>query len=171
MSADELLSVDERSGWECRFCSEKLKQQPLAGWSRLLWIVPVRPFRCPHCFNTFQKPAAFVAAIPFVGRLFCEKRGVAASVSGIFSGRVRRKRSSQRNYVNAGWFVRFARWTVSAETKTVDLFGRVFRTVIRKVLWPFHRFSKKFLRSKHNRLPPYRSKSRKRHRSRRDGQT
>ncbi len=174
MSADERLSDDERSGWECRFCSEKLQPQPLLGWRRLLWIVPVRAFRCPHCFSTYRKPAACIAAIPIVGKLFCEKRGVAAGVSGMISSVVRHGRSAprnQRDYVNAGWFLRFARWTGSAETKTFDFLGRVFRTVIRQLLWPFHWFSKKFLRSKGKLLPSYRSKSRRRSRSHQDDET
>ena len=168
------MSADERSGWECRFCSEKLQPQPLVGWRRLLWIVPVRAFRCPHCFNSYQKPAAFIATLSVVGKLFCEKRGVAANVSGMISSMVRRGRSSQRNqrdYVNAGWLVRLARWTGSAETKTFDVLRRVCRTAIRQVLWPFHWFSKKFLRSKDKLLSPYRSKSRRRSRSHQDDET
>ncbi len=159
------MSADERTGWECRFCSEKLQPQPQIGWQRLLWIVPVRKFRCPHCFNTYQKPVALIAAIPLVGRLFCEKRGVAANVSGMISGAARRGRSSQRNYVNAGWFVRFARWTGSVESKTADFVGRILRTLSLKILWPLHWFSKTFLRSNDKSPSSNRSRSKRRSRS------
>lgn len=158
------MSADERTGWECRFCFEKLKPQPLIGWRRLLWIVPVRAFRCPHCFNLFQKPAAMIAAIPFVGNLFCSKRGVSGSVSEMISTVARRGKSSRRNYVHEGWFVRFARWTGRVESNAGETLGRFFRTL----LWPFHRFSKKFLGTSDKSQRSYHSKSRKRSRSSRD---
>ena len=154
------MSADERTGWECRFCSEKLKPQLLVGWRRLLWPVPIRTFRCPHCFSTFQKPAAFVAAIPLVGKLFCEKRGGAANVSVMISRVARRRNSSHRSYVNAGWIVRFARWTGYAESRTTDFLCKTFRDLWRLCLWPVQWFSKKFLRSGDNSLPSFRSKSR-----------
>jgi len=155
------MSADERTGWECRFCFEKLKSQPLIGWRRLLWIVPVRTFRCQHCFNTFLKPAAFIAAIPFVGRLFCEKRGVSASVSELLSNPTVRGRKSRRNYVNAGWFVRFARWTGRVDSNAGETFGRFFRIF----LWPFHWLSKKFLGNSRKSQRSDHSRSRKRSRS------
>lgn len=156
------MSANERTGWECRYCMEQLKSQSLTGWRRLLWIVPVRTFRCPHCFNTFQKPAVFVAAIPFVGRLFCEKHGVTRSISGMLSNAPLRGKKSRRNYVNAGWFVRFARWTGRAESNAGETLGRFFRAF----LWPFHWFSKTFLRASENSQRSDRSKSRRRSRSR-----
>lgn len=159
------MSANERTGWECRFCSEELQPQPLIGWQRLMWIVPVRNFRCPHCFNTYQKPVALIRAIPFVGRLFCEKRGVAAIVSGMISGVTRRGRSRHRNYVNAGWFVRFARWTGSVESKTIDFAGRILRTLSLKMLWPFLWFSKTLPRSNDKSPSSYRSRSKRRSRS------
>jgi len=155
------MSTDEKTGWECRFCFEKLKRQPLIGWRRLLWIVPVRSFRCPHCFNTYQKPAAVVAAIPFVGRLFCEKRGVSGRVSGILSRPSVRGKTSRRNYVHVSWFMRLAHWAGRVESKTSVTFGRVFRTL----LWPFHWFSKTFLGASETSQRSNRSKARKRSRS------
>jgi hypothetical protein len=155
------MSADERTGWECRFCRETLKPQSLIGWRRLLWIVPVRTFRCPHCFNTFRKPAAFIASIPFAGRLFCEKRGVSASVAEMLSNSSLRGKKSRRNYVNAGWLVRFARWSGRVESNVVETLGRFFRTL----LWPFHWFSKTFLGTSDKSQRSNRSKSRRRSRS------
>ncbi len=155
------MSADERTGWECRFCFEKLKPQSLTGWRRLLWIVPVRTFRCPHCFNTFQKPAAFIAAMLLARRIFCEKRGVSASVSEMLSNPPLRGKTSRRNYVNPGWFVRFARWTGRVEANAAETFGRFFRSL----LWPLHWFSKKLLGTSDKSQPSDRSKSRRRSRS------
>lgn len=160
------MSADERTGWECRFCIEMLKPQPLIGWRRLLWIVPVRAFRCPHCFKKFQKPVAFIAAIPFVGKLFCEKRGVSGSVSQMISKVVRRGKSSRRNYVKEGWFVSSACWIENAESKASYFLGKSCRTLGQQVLWPFHWFSGKFPRSGGKSLPSHRSKSRSCSRSR-----
>ena len=159
------MSADERTGWECRFCFEKLKPQPLIGWRRLLWIVPVRAFRCPHCFNLFQKPAAMIAAIPFVGKLFCSKRGVSGSVSEMISTVARRGKNSRRNYVDEGWFVSSGRWIENAESKASQFLGKSFRTLGRHVLWPFHWFSGKFLRSRGKSLLSHGSRSKSRSRS------
>ena len=155
------MSANEPIGWECRFCFKKLKPQPLIGWRRLLWIIPVRTFRCPHCFNTFLKPAAFVASIPFVGGLFCEKRGVSASVSEMLSNPSVRGKKSRRNYVNAGWFVRFARWTGRVDSNAGETLSRFFRTLLRPLKW----CSKMFLGSSESSQRSNRSKSRKRSRS------
>lgn len=158
------MSADRPTGWKCRFCSIKLKPQSLVGWRRLLWTVPVRTFRCPHCFRTFQKPAAFVAAIPLVSIIFSEKRGGAANVLNMISGVARRQKRRQQDYVNAGWFVLFARWTGNVESRAYYFFCKHLRPLWLLCLSPFHWFSKKFLRSRHNSLPSFRSKSRTRSR-------
>jgi hypothetical protein len=160
------MSTSKRTGWECRFCSENLKPQSLIGWRRLLWIVPVRTFRCPHCFHTFQKPVAIVAAIPLVGKLFCEKRRLVASVSKTISGVVRRGKSSRRDHVHAGRIVRFGRWAGKVESGLSGLLGKVFRTLLLQVLWPFHWFSKNLPGSGDWSSPTYRSKSGRRSRTR-----
>ena len=149
---------DDRTGWDCRFCREKLKQQSLTGWRRLFWIFPVRTFRCPHCFNTFRKPVVVIASIPVVGPLFCEKRGVSASVSRLWSKPLVRRKKRSRNYITVGWFVRFARWTGRIDSNLSQTIGRLFRAC----LWPLHLFSKKFLTTSQNSLRSGRSKSRKR---------
>lgn len=159
------MTSDEQSGWECRFCSEKLKPQPLLGWRRLFWIVPVREFRCPHCFNTFKKPVAVIAAIPLVGGLFCEKRGVSVHVAGMISGAARRGKSRRRNYVNASWVVRFGRWTGSLESKVSGFISRIIRAFVMNALWPFHWLSREFLKSKVMSRNKYRSRSDRRPRS------
>lgn len=160
------MPTEERTGWECRFCFEQLKRCPLVGWQRLFWFVPVRTYRCPHCFNTFRKPPEFIAAIPFVRQIFCEKRGVSAKIRGTMADLTGRKSSSRRNYVNAGFMVRFARWTSSIETKASDFVKDSARRIWLMILWPLYWLSQKLGISKRS-LPSYRSKSRRRSRSRR----
>lgn len=152
------MSTDKRTGWECQFCFENLKPQPLIGWQRLLWLVPVRTFQCPHCFNTFRKPVAFIAAIPFVGSLFCKKRRMSGRISEMLSNPSLRGKKSRRNYVSAGWFVRFARWTDRMDSNAGEVLGKSVRTL----LWPFHWFSKTFLGSSAKSQRSDRLKSRKR---------
>ena len=163
------MSASERTGWECRFCSEQLRSESPVGWRRLLWIVPVRTFRCPHCFHTFLKPVESVAAIPVVGKLFCEKHGVSATVSELISRVFKRHENSniggEKRYVNAGWVVRFGRWTENMELRVSDYFSRTFRPLWLGCLWPFHWFSKKFLGSAGNAHLSFPPKSRKLNRS------
>jgi len=158
------MSADRPTGWRCRFCSIKLKPQSLVGWQRLLWTVPVRTFRCPHCFRTFYKPPAFVAATPLVSRIFSEKRGRSAEVLNMIPGVARRQRNSYQSYVNVGWFVLFARWTGDVESRTFDFLCRKLRPLWLLCLSPFRWFSKRFLRSGYNSRPSFRSKSRGRSR-------
>ena len=160
------MATEERTGWECRFCFEQLKRSPLVGWQRLLWFVPVRPYRCPHCFNTFQKPVGVLTYIPFVKQIFCEKRGAAASLRGTIANAAGRKTSSRRNYVNPNWIVRFARWTGKIETRASDNFKRIVRKIWLTFLWPIYWLSRKTGISNRS-LPSYRTKSRKRSGSRR----
>jgi len=154
------MSSEERTGWECRFCFEQLKRCPLVGWQRLLWFVPVRPYRCPHCFNNFQKPVGVLVTIPFVKQVFCEKRGVAASFRGKIANLAGGKTSSRRNYVNPNWFVRFARWTGKIETRASDRFKGMVRKIWLTSLWPLYWLSRKTGISSRSR-PSHRNKSRR----------
>ena len=158
------MSADRPTGWKCRFCSIKLRPQSLVGWRRLLWTVPVRPFRCPHCFRTFHKPPAFVAATPLVSRFFTENRGNSADVLNMIPGVARRQRNSYQNDMRAGWFVLFARWTSDIESRAFYFLCRNLRPLWLLCLSPFHWFSKRYLRSGYNWLPSLRSKSRSRSR-------
>ena len=160
------MSTDERTGWVCRFCFEQLKRCRSVGWQRLLWFVPVRPYRCPHCFSKFQKPVGFLACVPFVKQIFCEKRGVAASFRGAIGNVAKGKTNSRRNYVNPNWFVRFARWTGKIETKASNSFKGIVRKIWLTFLWPVYWLSQKTGISSRS-LPSYRTKSRKRSGSRR----
>ncbi len=159
--ATDSMSSEERTEWECRFCFEQLKRCPLVGWQRLLWFVPVRPYRCPHCFNNFQKPVGVLVTIPFVKQIFCEKRGVAASFRGTIGNVAGRKTSSRRNYVNPNWFVRFAQWTGKIETRAADSFKGIVRTIWLTFLRPLSWLSRKTGISSRSR-PSYRTKSRRR---------
>lgn len=112
-----LMSDAKKHGWVCGFCSERLKQQSLVSWHRLLWFLPIRTFRCPHCFQLFRKPVAFVSVIPIVGTLFCEKQGGTAAVSSVISKITRKRR--RRTYEQAGMLVRLVRWTGRVRIKVL----------------------------------------------------
>ena len=155
------MSTEDGKGWECRFCFEQLKQTPLIGWRRALWFIPVRSYRCSHCFHTFQKPTDQIARLPFVRGIFCEKRGVTARIRGIFSVLRSPRKSSRRNYVNPGWLVRFSRWSTKFETTASERFKGICKRLWLILLWPFRWLSKIFLKSKDS-SSTYPSKGRRR---------
>lgn len=55
------------SPFGCRFCREPLSPVPFfaSDWFRA--IAMVRPYRCPHCFQCFFRPFAFLMKVPLVG--------------------------------------------------------------------------------------------------------
>ena len=159
------MSTEETTGWECRFCFEQLKRCPCVGWQRLLWLVPVRPHRCPHCFNTFQKPVGVLANLPFVKQIFCEKRGVSAKLRRTMANVAVRKTSRRRNYANPNWMVRFTRWSCKIETKALESFKDIFHRIWMLLLWLIYWLSRKTGISNRSLLSS-RSKPRRRSRSR-----
>ncbi|MBL8811098.1 MAG: hypothetical protein JNM43_13050 [Planctomycetaceae bacterium] len=64
------MTENRSSPYRCNFCAEYLHQQPLTGWNRLLFWLPVRTFKCPHCFNVFRRPNAILGALPGMRWLF-----------------------------------------------------------------------------------------------------
>ncbi len=160
------MSEAKQYGWECGFCSERLKQQSLVGWRRLLWFVPIRTFRCPHCFQLFRKPVAFVSMIPIIGTMFCEKRGGTAAVSGIISVVARKRR--RRTYAQAGMLVRLAHFVEIIESKLSDALDVVMRTFSLVFLRPFRWVSKRLHRSTRDPLTPLTGKTIRRTRVRRN---
>lgn len=160
------MSEAPKYGWECGFCSERLKQQSLVGWHRLMWFLPIRTFRCPHCFQLFRKPVALVSMIPVIGMIFCEKRGGTAAVSGIISVVARKRR--RKVYEQGGMLVRLARCVEFVESKFSDGLDVALRTVSLVLLRPFRRLSKRFQRSTRDPLPPLTGKTIRRTRVRRN---
>ena len=54
------LSSEKSSIYKCSFCSDRLTQQPLLGWRCALLLLPMRKFRCPHCFDISSKPVQWI---------------------------------------------------------------------------------------------------------------
>ena len=158
------MSKAKQYGWECGFCAERLKQQSLVGWHRLMWFVPIRTFRCPHCFQLFRKPFVFVSMIPIIGTIFCEKRGGTAAVSGIVSVVARRRR--RRTYEQVGMLVRLARFVEITESKLSAAFDVVTRPLSLVFFRPFRWLSKRLHRSMRGPLPPLTGKTIRRKRVR-----
>lgn len=156
------MSSKQAPGWECRFCFEQLKRCPTTSWQRRLrWVIPVRRFRCPHCFNTFQKPAGLIAAIPFVRRIFCEKRGVWVGIQEVTSGIAGSRKNNQRNYVNANLLVRFSRWTDRTESRISDSVKQSAHTVWVRFMQSRHWLNRKLAKLK---APNLSGRSRTKHR-------
>ena len=62
MASRRLTSVSRKppSPYKCSFCSDRLEQLKFRGWRVILLILPIRDFRCPHCFAVFSKPVAWI---------------------------------------------------------------------------------------------------------------
>ncbi len=65
-----MLKENHPSPYRCNFCAENLHQQPVTGWKRLLFWLPVRTFKCPHCFAVFSRPLAMFGRLPGMRWLF-----------------------------------------------------------------------------------------------------
>lgn len=50
------------SPYKCSFCSDRLEPLKFRGWRVILLILPIRDFRCPHCFAVFSKPVAWIGS-------------------------------------------------------------------------------------------------------------
>ncbi len=138
------MALDKQSGWECRFCSERLRPYPLRGWKRLLCVFPIRKFKCPHCFDIFLKPISLLAGIPFVRPLFCEKTSVAASISErISSRRTDRPKLKQKNHEKAGFLLRLGHQVSLLEGRASNSAGKFFHACWLGCLWPLHWLSRK----------------------------
>lgn len=55
-----LVSRKPPSPYKCSFCSDRLEQLKFRGWRVILTLLPMRDFRCPHCFAVFSKPVAWI---------------------------------------------------------------------------------------------------------------
>lgn len=54
------MSRKPPSPYKCSFCSDRLEPLKFRGWRVVLLILPIRDFRCPHCFAVFSKPIALI---------------------------------------------------------------------------------------------------------------
>ena len=54
------VSPKPPSPYKCTFCSDRLEQLKFRGWRVIFMVLPMRDFRCPHCFNVFSKPVRWI---------------------------------------------------------------------------------------------------------------
>lgn len=54
------VSRKSPSPYKCSFCSDRLEQLKFRGWRVILLVLPMRDFRCPHCFAVFSKPVSWI---------------------------------------------------------------------------------------------------------------
>lgn len=59
-SGHAAMSGGKTSPYKCTFCSDRLMREKFRGWRRLLIVLPVRDFKCPHCFAVFTKPIEWI---------------------------------------------------------------------------------------------------------------
>ena len=50
--------------YRCTFCRERLLRQPLGRLAWLQALLPIRRFKCPHCFAGFRRPPEFFCLLP-----------------------------------------------------------------------------------------------------------
>ena len=67
------MSSKPPSPYKCTFCSDHLEQLKFRGWRVIFLVLPMRDFRCPHCFAVFSKPVSWIGrclptiSIPKIG--------------------------------------------------------------------------------------------------------
>jgi len=49
-------------------------RRPYQGWRRWMSLMPVREFKCPHCFEVFLKPPEAIGRLPLIGAFFRRSR-------------------------------------------------------------------------------------------------
>lgn len=54
------MPSDSPGPYKCSFCSDRLEQLKFRGWRVILVFLPMRDFRCPHCFTVFSKPVVWI---------------------------------------------------------------------------------------------------------------
>ena len=54
------VSRKSPSPYKCSFCSDRLEPLKFRGWRVILLLLPMRDFRCPHCFAVFSKPVSWI---------------------------------------------------------------------------------------------------------------
>jgi hypothetical protein len=66
-------------------------QRQFHGWRVWMYLLPVREFKCPHCFEVFLRPIEIIGRLPLVSSLFARSSPLKDAVSRS------RKRSRRRS--------------------------------------------------------------------------
>lgn len=78
------VADDRRSRYRCSFCSENLLLLPYRGWGRWRRMLPVRRYRCPHCFETVTRPVEWIGTCgPFRDWFRQSTASASADTSGL----------------------------------------------------------------------------------------
>lgn len=74
-----------KTSYNCRFCNEQLMRRELHETSLVYRLLPLKSFKCPHCFCTYARPDEVFLIIPGL-RSLLNRRGA------------KRKEGQQKNY-------------------------------------------------------------------------
>ena len=108
--------------YRCNFCKEHLVATKLQRSDYLLVLLLIRPYECPHCFSSFNRPLAWIGRLwPFRGD-GPSLRSKASSQPGVLP-----VRDGDINGPVTRNVVRFGRWFEQCERKI----GRGFAAVAR----------------------------------------
>lgn len=50
--------------FKCTFCRDRLLPQPLGRFAWFRFLLPIRRFKCPHCFTVFSRPPEIFCLLP-----------------------------------------------------------------------------------------------------------
>gem|GEM_PF-1813756 len=115
-----------KSPYRCSFCRERLTPIPMEGSDYLRAFMCVRPFQCPHCFTSVNRPFAWMTRIPLLG--WIAKGSVFSRASKPKSG-VLPTRDSDAISPATKAVARFGRWVTHCERQI----GRFFKAVISRI--------------------------------------
>lgn len=85
------MSSHKTSNYRCNFCSDHLMQRQFHGWRIWMYLLPVREFKCPHCFEVFLRPVQIIGRLPIISGLFAQSSPLKDAMSRT------RKRSRRRS--------------------------------------------------------------------------
>lgn len=154
------MSRKSPSPYKCSFCSDRLEQLKFRGWRVVLMLLPMRDFRCPHCFNVFSKPVTWIGrylstiSIPEIEGVSKRVRQANRAASSTSGGLVRR-------------CLKFLSRLGKRVTEIEEFLGGQFR---KSILWLSPHRWKKRRRNSENSDGSGRRRS-ERHRSSRDHET
>ncbi|HAD60154.1 MAG TPA: hypothetical protein DCG12_12990 [Planctomycetaceae bacterium] len=106
------------SPYQCNFCRETLKPEPLAGQDILRFFFGRRRFQCPHCYEISTRPFAWLGRIPVIGRVFQIRLLASRPSAGVLPQRDGDISQTERRVFRFGrWFERLERRTWRAIRK------------------------------------------------------
>ncbi len=125
-----MASGSKSSPYKCTFCKERLSTVELGASDVVGVCFLMRPYQCPHCFNTFHRPFKWIGRLPLIGRLFqnagtsraAAQPGVLPTREGDLGGPVVRRIAG------------FGRWVNNSERKIWKAIKAVFVSVW-NVIW------------------------------------